>query len=80
MFGLNRHEPVSEHEASGEIERVYHEIRQTLRVTVVNLNFRTWAAYGDFLPFLWDAISPNSQTKAFGSAADQLRHWMICCA
>ncbi len=41
--------PVTVHEAEDEIERVYHEIRQVLRVTGVNLNLRTWAtfSYGD---------------------------------
>ena len=31
MFGLGRLKPIAEHEATGEIERVYHEIRQTMR-------------------------------------------------
>lgn len=73
MPGLSKKQPVAEHEARNEIERVYHEIRQTLRVTGVNLNFRTWAAFGDFLPLVWDAMRANAETRAFESAADQLR-------
>ena len=36
MLGLGKKKPVAEHEAEGEIERVYHEIRQVLSVTGVN--------------------------------------------
>ncbi|RUL87958.1 halocarboxylic acid dehydrogenase DehI family protein [Tautonia sociabilis] len=77
MLGLGKSRPVPEHEAEGEIERVYHEIRQTLRVTGVNLNFRTWAAYEKFLPAMWDAVRPNAQTRAFEDAADGLREQAV---
>lgn len=73
MLGLGKPTPVAEHEARGEIERVYHEIRQTLRVSGVNLNFRTWAAYGDFLPLMWDALRPNLETLHFQQTADRVR-------
>lgn len=73
MLGLGKPKPVAEHEAEGEIERVYHEIRQTLRVTGVNLNFRTWAAFDKFLPAMWDAMRPNAETQAFEDAADHVR-------
>lgn len=73
MFRFGRRHAVAEHEADGEIERVYHEIRQTLRVTGVTLSFRTLAAYGPFLPALWDAVRPNLETRAFEDAADHLR-------
>ncbi|TWT51559.1 halocarboxylic acid dehydrogenase DehI family protein [Allorhodopirellula solitaria] len=73
MFGLSKKQPIAEHEATGEIERVYYEIKQSLRVTGVNLNFRTWAAYGEFLPLVWDVMRPNVETWAFESAADRLR-------
>lgn len=73
MFGLNSKQPVAEYEARGEIERVYHEIKQILRVTGVNLNFRKWAAHGDFLPLVWDTMRPNVETVAFESAADRVR-------
>jgi len=73
MLGLGKPKPVAEHEAEGDIERVYHEIKQTLRVTGVNLNFRTWAGYGQFLPAMWDAARPNAETRAFEEGADRLR-------
>jgi len=73
MFGSGKTTPVDEYQARGEIERVYHEIRQVMRVNGVNLNFRTWAAHGDFLPALWDALQPNVRTLAFERGADALR-------
>lgn len=73
MFGFGSHSPVAEHEARDEIEQVYHEIRQTLRVTGVNLVFRKWAAQPGLLPVLWDAVRANAGTKIFEDAADQLR-------
>ncbi|MBW3628113.1 MAG: halocarboxylic acid dehydrogenase DehI family protein [Gemmatimonadetes bacterium] len=64
---------MDEHEARGETERVYHEIRQTLRVTGINLNFRVWASFEHFFPAMWDAVQPNAQTRAFEDAADRIR-------
>ncbi|MBW3654837.1 MAG: halocarboxylic acid dehydrogenase DehI family protein [Gemmatimonadetes bacterium] len=64
---------MAEHEAEGELARVYHEIRQTLRVSGVNLNFRSWAGVNGFLPPVWDALRPNLETRAFEEAADRLR-------
>jgi hypothetical protein len=64
---------IAEHEATGEIEEIYHDIRQTLRVSGVNLNFRTWAAYPRFFTSMWEAVRGNLQTRAFEDAADQIR-------
>lgn len=73
MLGLGKSKPVAEHEASGEIERVYHEIKPTLRVSGVNLNFRTWAKHEKFLPLMWDAVRPNAETRTFEQSADRVR-------
>ncbi len=73
MFGSSKTEPVAEHEASDEIDRVYHDIRQVMRVSGINLNFRTWAAFGRSFPLLWEAIRENAGTYAFEDAADRLR-------
>lgn len=64
---------IEEYQARGEIERVYHEVKQVLRVTGVNLVFRVWAHYGELLPVLWDALRPNLETLAFEEAAGALR-------
>jgi halocarboxylic acid dehydrogenase DehI len=75
MLGFNRtnHRPIAEHEAEGEVDRVYHEIRQTLRVTGVNLAFKMWAVHERFLPVFWNAVSGNVETVAFERCADALR-------
>jgi hypothetical protein len=70
---LSKPKPIAESDAKGEIERVYHEIMQVLRVSGINLNFRTWAGYGQFLPVMWDAIRANLDTRIFEDAADQVR-------
>lgn len=80
MLGIGKHTPVAEHEADGEIERVYHEIRQVLRVSGVNLNFRTWATFEKFLPVMWDALRPNLETRVFESAADRVRSETVTAA
>jgi hypothetical protein len=73
MPGLGKPQQVAEHEAEGDIARIYHEIKQSLRVTGINLNFRTWAGYSKFFPAMWAAVRPNVETRAFENAADRLR-------
>lgn len=73
MFGFGKPKQVAETEAGGETERVYHEIKQSLRVSGINLNFRTWAGYEKFFPVMWDRMRPVAETRAFETAADQIR-------
>ena len=73
MFGSKQASSVAEYAADGEVERVYHEIRQTLRVRGINLIFRTWAGHHGLLPILWDTVRPNAETRIFENGADQLR-------
>lgn len=73
VFGLTKKKQIEEHEAEGAIERVYHEIRQTLRVSGVNLIFRTLARYDKFLPAMWETLRPNAGTRVFEDAADAVR-------
>jgi len=64
---------VSEHEAHGEVERVLYEMKQTLRVTGLDVTVRTWAGFERFLVGMWEAMGPNTETRAFESAADEVR-------
>jgi hypothetical protein len=73
MPGRGKPTPVAEHEADGDVERIYHEIKQTLRVTGINLNFRTWAGDEKFFVAMWEAVRPNAETRAFENAADRIR-------
>ncbi|WP_372716455.1 halocarboxylic acid dehydrogenase DehI family protein [Novipirellula sp.] len=73
MFGSKQPSPVAEYAATGEIERVYYEIGQTLRVRGINLIFRTWAGHKGLLPILWDTVRPNAETMRFEQSSDQIR-------
>jgi len=64
---------IPEFEARDDIERVYHEIRQSFRVPGVNLNFRTLASFGKFLPAAWDSMRANVESAAFDDGAGRVR-------
>ena len=65
--------PIDEHAATGETARIYHDIRQTLRVSGVNLNFRTWAGFERFFPRMWRAMRDVAGTGIFEAASDEIR-------
>ena len=46
----------------------------------MNLNFRTWAAYGGFLPLTSAVFRENCRTRALESAADHLRSGAVTMA
>lgn len=48
---------------------LFHEIRQTLRVTGVHPGLSDWP----FLAGLWEAVRPNVETRAFEEAAARIR-------
>lgn len=73
MLNFGGRRVIAEHDASDEIDDLYHDIRQTLRVTGVNLIFRTWAGYTNALPVMWKALRPAVTSRTFEQAADQLR-------
>jgi len=73
VFGFGKPKLVKETQATGEIESVYHEIKQSMRVSGINLNFRTWAGFAKFFPAMWDAMRPLVETRAFEHAADEIR-------
>lgn len=73
MMTVAKAKPVPEEKAAGRVERLFHEIKQTLRVTGVPLNFRLYAGYERFFPAMWEAMRPNCETRAFEEAGDVLR-------
>ncbi len=73
VFGFGKPTPVKETEAEGEIERCYHEIKQSMRVSGINLNFRTWAGFDKFFPMMWDRMRPIVETRQFEDVADKVR-------
>ncbi|HNP59657.1 MAG TPA: halocarboxylic acid dehydrogenase DehI family protein [Nitrospirales bacterium] len=68
-----KNHPIPEEEAEKELDSIFHEIKQVFRVSGVNLNFRTWAAYPTFFPVLWESIRPVAETRVFEDSSDQLR-------
>lgn len=70
---MRKYRPIDEHKAEGEVKRVFHEIKNSLRVNGINLLFRALAPYERFLPVMWDAIRRNTETRYFENSADQIR-------
>lgn len=60
-------------QASERIYPIYEDIKDTLRVPIVNLIFRTLANYPDYLIAIWSQLSPNLRTFHFEQEADTLR-------
>jgi hypothetical protein len=55
---------------------LFHEIKQTLRVTGVHPALRDWP----FLSELWEAVRPNAETRAFEEAAARIRSEAVTAA
>jgi hypothetical protein len=64
---------VEERVAEGKVEHIYHDIKQTLRVSGVSLAFQNWASHQRFLVAMWSGMRPNVETRAFEHSADELR-------
>ncbi len=73
MAIFKKTKPIPEQEAVGETERIYYEIRQTLRATGVPQVFCSWAGHGQFLPLVWSALQSNAETRLYEDASDRLR-------
>lgn len=65
---------VFETEASGSLKTVYDDIKNVLKVPVVNFIFRTLAWYEQFLTIGWKQVRPNMLTFECARAADELRN------
>ena len=64
---------ITEDEASGEIARIYRDIRESLGVPVVNLIWRHLATVPGALPWAWDSLKPLYVSGAITEAAVLLR-------
>jgi hypothetical protein len=73
LMMLRKPVPVEEQAATREVARICHDIRQTLRVSGVNLNFRTWAGFDRFFPLMWDAMRKVAASRALEAAGDEVR-------
>ncbi len=64
---------VAEDEAQGRIREIFEDIRQTLGLPHVNLLYRAYAAYPEFLDLHWLALKAVLDTQEFFRLADRLR-------
>ena len=64
---------VEEDEATGEIARLYDDVRATVRSTFVPTVFRALAVHPWYLVAAWKALKPNLSTVAAESVAGELR-------
>jgi Halocarboxylic acid dehydrogenase DehI len=55
------------------IEKIYGDIKATLRVSVISLPFSLWSTHPRLLEFLWNQLKPNLATRYVESAADRIR-------
>ncbi len=60
-------------EVTGELAKLYDDIRNTLRVPLVNYLFRALANYPDELEALWYGFKPAFRRMSMERAADDLR-------
>jgi hypothetical protein len=71
QFGIPE---INEHEALGNINDLYQDIKFVLKVPIVNFVFRTLAYYDQFLKIGWVQVRPNMLTINMEEAAKMLRH------
>ena len=64
---------IPESQASGEIARLYADIKDTLRVPAVNLIWRHLATIGGALPWIWGSIKPLYVKGILDAEAEGLR-------
>lgn len=64
---------VFEGEARGRLRKLYHHIRTTMHVPIVNYLFRVLAHYPSFLRYAMEISRPNLLSPSFERAADELR-------
>jgi hypothetical protein len=64
---------VGEAEAQGKIKSIYEDIKATLRMPLVDVLFRTLAAYPWYLELAWRNLKPNVSIRYFERSADELR-------
>lgn len=64
---------IDEANVSAVLKPTYAEIKDYLRVPLVNLVFRVLANYPEYLQLAWRQLRPNVQTMYFESRADALR-------
>ncbi|MFQ5895630.1 MAG: halocarboxylic acid dehydrogenase DehI family protein [Nitrospinota bacterium] len=70
-------EEVPEEAATGHIRETFEDIKGCLRVTTVNLLYRTLAKHPAYLVAAWDQLRPNVTTLFFERVAEKVRRTMV---
>lgn len=65
---------IFETEANGQTSLIYQDIKNALKVPVVNFIFRTVAWYENFFAIAWNQVRPNMLTGNMERAAQMLRY------
>jgi len=68
---------IYEEEAAGELKEVYHDIKQVLKVPVVNFIFRALANYPEFLKMAWTEVRESFLTINMEKTANSIRYPQI---
>ncbi|MBI4376859.1 MAG: hypothetical protein HY549_10475 [Elusimicrobia bacterium] len=80
LIAARKPQSIPPQKAEADVEQIFHEIRQILRVSGIDPLFQRWASYPRFFSALWEAMTPNAQTRAFEEAADRLRAEAVAAA
>ncbi|QDP41994.1 halocarboxylic acid dehydrogenase DehI family protein [Radiobacillus deserti] len=65
---------ILESEATGRIKEVYEDIKEVLKVPVVNFVFRALAHYPTFLELAWEQVRPNMLSVNMEQSASRLQY------
>ena len=73
MVRVRKFPQVDHGDATGELEKIYEDIQDTLRVAWVAFACRVLATFPAYLPLAWRAARPSFATRYAERAADELR-------
>jgi len=64
---------LTEEAASAPVRKVYEEIKRSLRVSSIGLDFQSFARWPDFLSLYWSALKPVISSPLYGEHKHALR-------
>lgn len=70
---MEAYREILEEQATGRVKEIFDDIKQTLRISLVNYIYRALAVYPEFLDLAWTQIKPNISTYHAERGADEIR-------
>jgi hypothetical protein len=64
---------LTEEAASAPVRKIYEEIKRSLRVSFIGLDFQSFARWPDFLSLYWNALKPVISSPLYGEHKHALR-------